>query len=177
MRYVDLPHGNAALAIFPSTEGFGWMVFDGPLSPVRWGVTTVAKASRGDDRKNARCMKRVEHLLKQFTPPVIVLEAFEGKGTRRYERIKRLCRSVIAASTMRGATVRILSREEITKTFASTKPKTRHAVASTIAPFLPEIQRKLPKLRRAWEAASPNMALFSAAALLIVHYANPTEPL
>ncbi len=177
MKFAELPHGNSALAIFPSVSGFGWIVFDGPLSPVDWGVSTVARRVKGNGPKNARCVSKVESLLKQFSPATIVLEAFEGAGTKRHERIKRLCHAIISTATMRGIVIRILSRQQIQKCFASKSPTTRHEVAMVVASYIREIRHLLPKKRRLWESELPEMALFAAAALLIVHYANPREPL
>lgn len=177
MRANASPFGNTALAIFPSVEGFGWMVFDGPLSPAFWDVCTAADRPGTLEEKNARCLKRVELLVSEYYPAAIVLEAFEGLGTRRHERIRRLCRSIISLATINGIPVRIISRDDITSYFASTQPKTCHAVATLVARHLREIGHRLPPKRRAWDTAFPDMALFSAAALLFVHYANLKEPL
>ncbi len=177
MKFEDLPHANAALAIFPSVDGFGWIVFDGPLSPVDSGVCTLAKNTKGAERKNTRCLARADALLKQFRPATLVLEAFAGPGTKRHGRIRNLCRSLISAGTMSGAAIRILSRKEIRACFTSQPADTRYKVATMTATYLPEIRRLLPRTRKPWEGEFPNMALFAAATLLIVHYANPREPL
>ncbi len=168
---------NTALAIFPSREGFGWIVFDGPLSPVDWGVCMGARKAGAPDEKNARAITHFEARMKQYHPAAIVLEAFEGAGTRRSTRIKRLCRSIIALAAVHGTPVRILHRDQIAGCFANSRADTRHAVATVVASFLPELQRRLPPKRRAWKTEFPDMALFNAAALLIVHYANPKEAL
>jgi hypothetical protein len=176
MKYVDLPHGNAALALFPSVVGFGWMLFDGPLSPVRWGVSNAARRKDTADAKNERCLKAIEKLLQEHHPPVIVLEAFEGPGARRGARIQKVCRSIVSLAAVQGVSVRVLTRTEIRNCFVQ-KPKTRHAVAKIVASYLVEIERRLPDVRKAWQTEDEDMALFNAAALLIVHYANPREPL
>lgn len=177
MKFSDLPHGNSALAIFPSVDGFGWIVFDGPLSPVDFGVCYLAKRARGMEQKNARCLARAEALLRQFRPAALVLEAFQGPGTTRHARISNLCRSLISAGIVSGATIRILSRKDISASFASQPADTRYRVATIVASYLPEIERFLQHKRKAWESEFPNAALFAAAALLIVHYANPREVL
>ncbi|MDE2133930.1 MAG: hypothetical protein KGJ49_04965 [Alphaproteobacteria bacterium] len=168
---------DTALAIFPSREGFGWIVFDGPLSPVGWDVCTLAKVPGTSKEKNARCMKRVESLVSEYHPAAIVLEAFEGLGTRRCERVKKLCRSVVSLATMHGIPVHIVSKAQIAGYFASAHLKTRHDVATVVASHLVEIRHRLPEKRKTWNAEDADMALFNAAALLFVHYGNPKEPL
>lgn len=177
MKFTDLPHGNAALAIFPSTQGFGWMLFDGPLSPVAWGVSTVAADTKGSEQKNARCLKRAEALVRIYRPHTLVLEAFEKEKTRRAPRIQRLCRSLISLAAVNGIGVRIITRDEIHASFVSAPARTRYDVAKIVASYLKEIRHRLPDKRKVYNAEDPRMALFAAAALLIVHYANPEEPL
>ena len=168
---------NTALAIFPSKDGFGWIVFDGPLSPVGWDVCTQAKMPGTPQEKNGRCMKRIEKFVSEFRPAAIVLEAFEGPGTRRNKRIKQLCHSVASLAAMNRTPLRIISRAQIKSCFESTQPKTRYAIAATVASYLKEIRHRLPDKRRAWETEDTSMALFNATALLFVHYANPREAL
>ncbi len=177
MKFSDLPHGNAALALFPCTPGFGWILFDGPLSPVSWGVSTVAKDTKGSDRKNERCLKQAEILLNTYRPSMLVLEAFEKGKTRRAPRIQRLCRSLISLAAVNGTGVRIITRGEIQSSFTSAAAKTRYDVAKIAALHLAEIKHRLPDQRNFYDTEDPKMALFAAAALLIVHYANPQHPL
>lgn len=168
------PSDNLVLAIHPCHDGFGWMVFDGPLSPVDWQVSAVGKKRKGAD-KNKRSLGRAEQVFEQFQPTVLVLEAFD-ETSKRHKRIQALCRSIVAAATMRRIGVRIIPRSEIRSCFASTDG-TRYAIAKTVAAYLPHIGYLLPRKRKPWESEPEVMALFNAAALLIAHYANPKEPL
>jgi hypothetical protein len=177
MRFADFPHDRAAMAIHPCSVGFGWIVFDGPLSPVRWAVSTVAAIERGDDDKNRRCLERIEEHIETYRPPVLVLEEFESKASRRGTRVRKLYRAIISLATVEGIEVRIISRAQISACFADIRARTREQVAERTAAFLPEIRVRLPDKRNAWDAEKPDAALMSAAALLIVHYANPSEPL
>ncbi len=177
MKFGDLPHEKAAMAIFPCTAGFGWMVFDGPLSPVRWQVSTAAATARSAAEKNRRCLARIEEHLHTFRPAVLVLEEFDGDKSRRSPRIRALCRSIVALATVEGAEVRIITREQVRKCFADSGLRTRHEIAVRVAAFLREISVRLPDKRKVWETEKPDAALMNAAALLIVHYANPREPL
>lgn len=167
---------NTALAIFPSKDGFGWVVFDGPLSLVAWGISTLTKETGTPQQKNVRCMTRIEQFVSRYHPATIVLEAFEGPGTRRNPRIKQLCRSIVSLAAMDHTAVQIISRKQIASYFETTQPKTRYAIASAVASSL-NMRHRLPEKRRPWETEKTGMALFNAAALLFVHYGNPGEPL
>jgi hypothetical protein len=177
MKFADLPHAKAALAIFPSREGFGWVVFDGPLSPYRWKVSSAARKEGPSAEKNDRCLKAVEKLLREFRPGCLVLESFDGKESRRHPRIRALCRGLIALAATEGLTVRIITRAEIEKIFGSAPAETREKVAEVVSRYVREYGWRLPDKRKIWESDEPVMALFAATALLVVHYANPAEPL
>lgn len=164
-------HPKSALAIHPSVEGFGWMLFDGPLSAYRWGVSWSARGISGDARKNKLCLKYAEKLLNEHRPAVLVLEAITP---RRHARIAQLHRALIALAAINGIPVKVFSRADIRAAFADQKATGRYAVASVVAQFIPEIRNRLPKKRRAWDTEDSDMGLFAAAALLIVHsYERP----
>lgn len=177
MKLPELPHGNAALAVHPSVAGFGWALFDSPLGIVDWAVSNAAKRRRGAERKNAECLARIEELIEMYRPAIVLLEAFEGAGTRRSARVQKLCRGIISLAAVHGIRVRIISRAAIARSLALSGARTRQETADTVSSFLNEIQIRRPEKRKAWHPEQFSMALFSAAALGIVHYANPSEPL
>ena len=78
---------------------------------------------------------------------------------------------------MNGVAVRIISRKQIMACFASRTPKTRQDVVKIVSEYMAELSSREPDKRKAWESEDPNVAMFNAAGLLIVHYANPKEPL
>src|SRR5665213_3551827 len=78
------------LAIHPTSKGFGWVLFEGPLVPVDWGIAS-AKVNR-----SAQCMARFKQLVDQYQPSALVLEKFGEGESRRGDRIREL------AQTMHG---------------------------------------------------------------------------
>lgn len=177
MNIENFQHRKSALAIFPSGSGFGWMLFDGPLAPVDWDISRVAERERSEEDKNARCVEKIERILAKYRPATLVLEEFENGETRRAQRIRQLCRSIISLAAVNAIPVRIISRHQIRSCLESQRPKTRYEVAKVVASYIREIGHRLPKARKPWEHEDPRMALFNATALLIVHYANPAQPL
>jgi hypothetical protein len=177
MNHHHLPAGKAALAIYPTTTGVSWMLFDGPLSPVDWGGSSLAKRTKGAKAKNERLLGEVAKLLSLHRPHTLVLEDFESPASRREERIRSLCRSLISLAAVEGIAVHMLTRKQVVACFASSNATTRHEVAKVVVSYVSEIGRLLPSKRKAWEPEKHIMGLFNATALLIAHYANPREPL
>lgn len=60
------------LAIYPTSHGFAFVLFEGPKAPFDWGV----KGIRGK-RKNAKTVDEVKALLERYHPETLVIEHAE----------------------------------------------------------------------------------------------------
>ena len=157
------------LAVHPTSRGFGWVLFEGPLVPVNWGIAS-AKID-----KSAQCMKRFEKLLNQYHPSAVILENFDEGDSRRGERIRTLAQTMRGFANNRDMDAPVYSREEVGTAVVHNANATRHAVACAVAECLPILRRNLPRARKYWEEKDERQCLFDAAALGITHYAL-TQP-
>lgn len=148
----------------PYTHGSAWVAFDSPFSIYDFGQSEA----RGD--KNARSLAALERLLDRLQPELLILEAFEGPGTRQSPRVKRLCRAAVALARDRGIDVTWLSRAEVQAGFAPIGAKTRHEIAAAVARSFDVLRELLPPKRRVWDTSHRRMALFDAASLVVAHY-------
>ncbi len=155
------------LGVHPSSKGFGYALFDAPLSLVDWGLV------RASD--NAEVLMRLENLLSSMPVQHLVLE--EYKGARRNARIEQLCISIIATAHLKRIPVRVMTRASVAACFTSTKATTREEIAHAVSKLLPELAPRLPPPRKPWMSEDSRLALFSAAALPIAHFAHPQEEL
>src|SRR5882672_12496872 len=73
------------LAIHPFARGYSFTLFEGPLSPVDWGIKEVLGAKR-----NARCLAAARTLIERARPGVVVFEDLSHSSAKRSRRIKRL---------------------------------------------------------------------------------------
>src|SRR5437899_412106 len=103
------------LAVFTSTRGFGYVVFEGPRSPIDWGVKRV----RGD--KNSESLKKIAELIEFYGPDTLVLEDYRGKGSRRAGRIERLIDAAAALARQKRIDTRPYSREHIRRSFGNSR--------------------------------------------------------
>ncbi len=161
---------DQVLAVYPTTTGFGWAIFEGSLSPVDWGVSTIKTRKGSDESKNARGLARFKKLLDQFQPSVVVLEQFEGSGARRADRIQLLCKSFVELARTRGIDVAVYSRSDIASVFEPLGAKTRYEIATAIAVHIDAFEHLLPPARQIWLAEHPRMGLFNAAAVAITQF-------
>ena len=130
------------LGFHPTSRGFGWVLFEGPYTPVDWGLV-----SAGAD-KNATCLRRCERLLDRLAPEILVLEAYDRDTTRRARRIADLCTDVRRAADDRQIEAVVYTRAEVRRAFAEVKAWTRREIAEAVARHFEAFRHRLPKPRR-----------------------------
>jgi len=153
------------LAVHPTSRGFGWALFESPLSVVDWGM---AHAKQG---RNEKLLRRFERLLSRYEPPVVVLEEFEGGACRRADRIQLLCRNMVHLAACRGMETSVYRKSTVQAVFASVGASTRHEIALAIAQRIEAFSHRIPSDRKPWVAEDPRQSLFDAAALALTHFA------
>lgn len=152
------------MGFYPTTRGFGWVIFEGPFAPLDWGLV----AARKD--KNAVCLVRLEALLDRFKPEVLVLEASDRRTTRRAQRIAQLCDKARLAAEARNVETLIYGLAEIRAAFAEVQAVSRREIAEAVARHVDAFRHRLPPPRRPWESEDSRSALFAAAAVVLTHY-------
>ena len=154
------------LALDPTTKGFGYVIFEGPLSVVDWG----AKSVRGK-KKNAGCLRRLEDLIRFYRPEVIVLEEPRSCDSRRCDRVRGLLRGIRKQAGEWGVRVSVFSRKQVREVFAPIQAKTKHQIAKVLADrYREELGPRMPPFRMPWMSEDERMAMFDAAALAAVYF-------
>ncbi len=149
------------LAIDPTVRGFGYVIFEGPRSPIEWGTTHYRVC------KNKRCLARIKKLITMYQPETIVIE--QSKQSLRCERVKDLLDSVKGLARKNDIAIATYTREQVLETFGEFGKRTKHEIAQTIAEWLPELAPRLPSKRRCFETESEQYGIFDAAALALAH--------
>jgi hypothetical protein len=157
------------LAIYPSTRGVAFVLFESPLSPVDWGVKTVRGAL-----KNARCLSFVSTLLHRYEPGIVVLQNTDVHGTRRAQRIRELNAAFVELVEGMGIETISFSRSEVMRAFVSVGVINKRQLAQAIATHIPIFERHLPPIRKPWMSEDSRMSLFDAAALALTFYWSPS---
>jgi hypothetical protein len=150
------------LAIAPSARGFGYSVMEGPL-------ILECGNKRADGDINLQAISKIEKLMKQFLPGVLVLHDVNAKGCNRAPRIKALHRQIIGLAAKQKCKVALLSGEKLRTILLGDVKGTKHEMAEMLAQKYPvELAAKLPPKRRAWESEDYRMDIFDATALAVV---------
>jgi len=153
------------LAVYPNTRGFAFVLFEGPLSPIDWGV----KEMRGRGKRQ-RCLVAIISILDRFQPDIVVLQDTSPSGTRRGRRVANLNAAFVELVEGRGIPVYAYSRKDVRRAFACLGVINKQTIAETIAKHVPAFERYVPPPRKPWMSEDARMGLFDAAALALVFF-------
>jgi Holliday junction resolvasome RuvABC endonuclease subunit len=147
-----------ALAIDPSTRGFGFAVLEGPNQLIDWGV----KETKVD--KNSKTLKLIADLIEPYQPAVIVVEDYEAKGSRRCTRVRELIADISKLAAKKKVKVRKFSRLKVKRPFSESGASTKHEIAVAISRWFPELAPRVPRFRKPWMSEDYRMSIFDAVA-------------
>jgi hypothetical protein len=150
------------LAAFPSARGFGYAVFEGPSSLIDWGVKGVHGT-----QKNRESLQKMRELLTFYRPDVVVLEDYEGHGSRRARRIEILINLITAHAHGEGMRTVSFSRADMRVCFGLTS---KREIAEAIVRDFPELEPRLPPVRKIWMSEDRRMNIFDAVALAMTFF-------
>jgi hypothetical protein len=148
------------LAVHPTTRGFGWILFEGPLAPVDWGIAFGRKG-------NERLVKRYQRLLSRYEPSVLVLEEFDS-GNTRAERLNRL---MVHMAKCQNMEVQPFKRSAVQAVFGTVGARTRYEIAEVIRQQIAAFSHRMPRKRSLLVPKDPKQALFDAAAVATTYFA------
>lgn len=156
---------DLVLAIYPTTRGYAFVLFEGPLSPFDWGVKQI----KGKN-KNADMIDSIHAIIEQYRPEVLVIEEIPLKGARRALRIREFYRALAHLAWVEQLTLCRYPRCSVRECFSGIGAKTKFEIAQAIARQIPAFRHRLPRLRKIWMSEDPRQSLFDAAALGLTHY-------
>ena len=151
------------VAFYPHARGFAYVVFEGPLSPVDWGMSDVPAR-----QKAQRCLRRLSLLLDQYQPDALLIR--EVSNARRMRSIAALLAAIKEEARVRGLFTAAISRKQIREAFAYLGSPTRRAIVEAITKRIPMFAAYAPPIRKIWNGEDRRMGLFDAAALAAVFF-------
>src|SRR5262245_26289421 len=110
------------LAVYPNTRGFGFVLFEGVLTPVDWGIVRSRRTE-----KNGSCLARFEQMVTWQRPDVLILEDMAAVGSRRSPRIRDLNQAIAVAAARKNILLIQYATVRVRAYFAQLSVVTRYA--------------------------------------------------
>jgi RNase H-fold protein (predicted Holliday junction resolvase) len=154
------------LAIDPAIGGMGIAIMEGPERLIDWGVKSVK------DNHVPRYLKKIDYLIEQYQPDIIITENPTGKGSRRCKRVQHLIEKITDYAAKKKIKVRRFSRGDVRRAFSEYNAFTKHEIATAIAKQLPELELQLPPFRKSFMVEDYRMSIFDSVAFALTYYHN-----
>lgn len=159
------------LAVYGTTRGFSYVVFEGPESPYDWGVKEIKEKN-----KNVKTVEAIEGIIMRCQPDALILEDTNEKDCRRSARIRKLYRMLRHLADAECIDLHRYTKTDIRACFESTGASTKSEIAKAIATMIPAFKFRLPRIRMPWMSEDPRQYVFDAAALGIAHFRKTGWP-
>ena len=153
-----------ALAIDPTSRGFGYALFEGPQTPLDWGTTEIRS------QQNENSLERIKKLIKFYQPEILVLEDCSDEQGRRCPRVKKLLEQIEEYSRLQKIPVAKYSASRVQEVFAFAGVRTKQQIAEKICEWIPRFASHLPPERKIWMSEDRRMSIFDAVALILTYY-------
>jgi hypothetical protein len=156
-----------ALEVCP--QRFGFVVFDGPVTLLDWGVRNYR--GRRTLRQTA-IREKISTLLKLYAPTALVMRRRESLSRNaRKETLSAARMITVEARKCSVKTLRI-SPLEVRRFFSAHGCRTKHQIGSLIATWFEELSFKLPPARKPWQPEAHAAAVFDAVATGIAYFSR-----
>ena len=153
-----------ALAIDPTSRGFGYALFEGPRTPLDWGTTEIRA------EQNQKTLQRVKKLIHFYHPEVLILEDCSKQESRRCERTQALLKQIEQLAKELNIPVMKYSPDRVKEVFSFFDIHNKHQIAQKICEWLPDLTPRIPPKRKPWMSEDRRMGIFDAISLIITYY-------
>lgn len=162
---------DLVLSIYPNSRGFGYVLFEGPLSPFDWGVKEIRGAA-----KNRRILRFLESLIDRHQPSAIVLEDWTDEAFARIARINDLYREIVRLAARKLISVIRYPMRTIREYFAYRDALTKYEIALHIAKIIPAFSYQVPPKPTIWRSEDARQGLYDAAAVGLCYFGLTKTP-
>jgi hypothetical protein len=161
---------NLILGIYLNVRGFAFVLFEGPFSPVDWGIIEI----RGKNRIR-RSIGRIGDLFGRYQPDALVLQNMSVSGERRAKHIRTLNEAIKVLAGTQSIPIYMYSRAQVRDYFKEFGLTSKDAIAETIARKIPMLERLVPSRRKIWNSENARMVLFDAVAIVLLFFRDALQ--
>ncbi|WP_299216971.1 hypothetical protein [uncultured Dokdonia sp.] len=158
--------GNSGLIVvlYPNGAGLNYIVCENPKELIRYGIARIRPLSVGAH------LKRLQGFIKEYNPSLILLRGYQDTDKRISKRVVRVIDAFEKQAIDQGLSIYKYSREDIKQAFLQFGKNTKYGISKTISEWYPELQSRMPALRKNTTAEHYQMGVFDVFALMLTHY-------
>ncbi|MBV7270711.1 hypothetical protein [Winogradskyella luteola] len=161
---IEKKKEQLVLALYPNAIGFGYAVMTNALNVLVSQVVNIRPIS------NKQSLKRIKEIINYYKPHIVVIEDYQGIGSRKSKRIQKVLDSIYLYAQKKHLKVRRYSRNDIRYVFSNFNAHTKHEIACVIAGNVKNMERKLREPRKINESEKYVTGAFDAVSLGVTHF-------
>lgn len=160
----DKKREQIILSLYPNSIGFGYAIMTSALTVLHAQVVQVKPVS------NSQSMKRIREIVSYYQPKIVIIEDYNGIGSRKSKRIKKMIDSITRYAHSKRLKTYAYARSHIRYVFSSFNAHTKYEIACVIAENVKNMEHKLMEPRKASESEKYMTGAFDAVSLGVTHF-------
>lgn len=141
------------LSIYSNSIGFGFAI-------MRSALTVL----------NSQAMNRIREIINYYEPKIIVVENYNGIGSRKSKRIQKMIDAISRYAQTKRLKIYSYARSYIRYVFSSFDAHAKYEIACVIAENVKNMKHKLMKPRKTSESEKYMAGAFDAVLLGVTHF-------
>lgn len=151
------------VVIYPNSFGMGYVICEGPKNLVNYGVAKIRPLTKD------KHIKRLLLFVKQYSPSLIILRGYHNSD-RISSRVKRVITSFEMEAIKLHLPIYKYSRHDLKEVFKQFGKSNKYGISKTITSWYPELQHRMPDIRKNTKPEHYQMGVFDAFALMLTHH-------
>lgn len=142
----------------------GYTISETPTEIINYGIARVRPM------KKDKYIKRLHRFIHSYRPTIIILRDYKDSGKRISKRVMQTIDAFEKEAEQLSLEVYRYSRKEIKQVFDEFGCNSKYGISKTISTWYPELQHRMPNLRKYPNAEHYQMGVFDAFALMLTHH-------
>lgn len=152
------------LTLYPNAFGMGYVISETPKVLINYGMARIRPLSKN------RYVKRLLYYVEQYRPTILLLRGYRASDHRISKRVVSVIKKFEAVAKTLDLPIFKYSRTDIKEVFKQFGGNSKYVISKTITSWYPELQPRMPDIRKNTKAEHYQMGVFDAFALMLTHY-------
>ncbi len=162
-KYMNDNGNQLCLVLYPNMKGLGYVLCESPNDLINYGILNIQPFQ-------SKYTKRLKNFVRRYKPNIIILRGYQKRKNRISSRVKTTIRNFERIAIENDISVYRYSREQIKNVFEGFGSTNKYNISKTIAGWYPELQGRLPDIRKHGYSEHYQMGIFDTFSLMLTHY-------
>ena len=159
-----MENNGLIVALYPNGSGMGYVICENPKELIGYGVARIRPFTTDAH------LKRLKNFIGHYRPALILLRGYKDSDNRISKRVVKVINAFEEYADQTDLEIYKYSREDIKQTFLQFGKNTKYGISKIISSWYPELQSRMPDLRKNTRSEHYQMTVFDAFSLMLTHH-------